>query len=297
VQKVGRLMVPGMLGVAALQINVLITQGFSFWVDPTVVASFNYAVRLMELPQGVFGISLATYLLPTLSGLAAEKKYPEFRATLKQGISHLVFMNLLASVLLLVLAEPIIRLLFERGQFGVLATQRATLALACLAPGLVAFSLVNILARAFYALSDTRTPMLISVACLAVNVLLTAGLVFPLGQGGMAMANTLSATLNVSLLIFALRKKLREMNTQELDQQFVWLLLVAVAAGALTWTTAWLWESRLGHATLMTRIGAVFVPAALGAALYFDATYRLRLGSAREIIGLARAKLGMKQAS
>ena len=79
-------MIPGMLGVAAFQLNVLVTQSIAFSVDSQIVASFDYAVRLMELPQGVFGISLATYLLPTLAGLAAEKKYPEFRATLRQAL-------------------------------------------------------------------------------------------------------------------------------------------------------------------------------------------------------------------
>src|SRR6266487_1347429 len=117
VREVGRKMLPGSIGVAAFQINVLLTQCFSFWFDPTIVSTFNYSVRLMELPQGMFGISLATYLLPTLSGLAAEKKYPEFRATLRQGVGWLVFVNLLAGVLLLTLAEPMIRLLFERGLF------------------------------------------------------------------------------------------------------------------------------------------------------------------------------------
>src|SRR5439155_17242150 len=109
-------MVPGALRVHAFQVNILFTNGMAFWVDPQIVASFDYAVRLMEVPQGVFGISLATYLLPTLAGLAAEKRYPEFRATLRQGLSYLVFVNLIASVLLVVLAEPIVRLIFEHGK-------------------------------------------------------------------------------------------------------------------------------------------------------------------------------------
>jgi len=163
-------MIPGALGVAAFQINVLVTNGMAFWVDPQIVASFDYAVRLMELPQGVFGISLATYLLPTLSGLAAERRYPEFRATLQQGLSYLLFVNLIASVMLVVLAEPIIRLIFEHGRFDAHSTQRASFALACLAPGLVAFSMVNVLARAFYALGDTQTPMKISMVCLRLNL-------------------------------------------------------------------------------------------------------------------------------
>jgi putative peptidoglycan lipid II flippase len=124
----------------------------------------------MELPQGMFGISLATYLLPTLSGLAAEKKYPEFRQVLGQGLSHLALANLLAAAIALVLAHPIVRLIFEHGKFGPDATQRVALALACLAPGLLMFSMNNIFARAFYALNDIRTPMKISVFCLAVNL-------------------------------------------------------------------------------------------------------------------------------
>src|SRR5438046_10108593 len=140
-------MLPGSIGVAAFQINVLATQSFSFWFDPTIVASFGYSVRLMELPQGMFGISLATYLLPTLSGLAAEKKYPEFRQTLSQGLGYLAFANLIAAAIALALAEPIVRLIFERGRFGPDATHRVALALACLAPGLLMFSMNNILAR------------------------------------------------------------------------------------------------------------------------------------------------------
>src|SRR5487761_2364058 len=165
-------MIPGTLGVAAFQINVLLTQTIAFWVGPHIVASFNYAVRLMELPQGMFGISLATFLLPALSALALDKNYPEFRTTLRHGLSTLLFANLIAAILLVVLAEPIVRLLFERGAFTAASTERAALALVCLAPGLVAFSTVNILARAFFALGDTKTPMKISLACLALNLLI-----------------------------------------------------------------------------------------------------------------------------
>src|ERR1035438_2638297 len=105
VRRVVKQMLPATLGVAAFQINVVITQGLSYWVDDYVVASFQYAVRLMELPQGLFGISLATYLLPTLSALATEKNYDGFRSELRQGISYLVFTNLIACVLLIALAE------------------------------------------------------------------------------------------------------------------------------------------------------------------------------------------------
>ena len=97
----------------------------------------------------------------------------------------------LATVLLVILAEPMIRLLFERGRFDIYSTARASLALVYLAPGLLAFSMVNILARAFYALGDTTTPMKVSVFCLALNAVLTFMLIFPLRQGGLGVANSM----------------------------------------------------------------------------------------------------------
>jgi hypothetical protein len=141
--------------------------------------------------------------LPTLTGLAAEKKYDDFRATLRQGVSHLLFLNLLASVLLVTLSEPIIRVIYERGRFAADgSTDAVAFALACLAPGLVMFSTVNVLARAFYALGDTRTPMLVSVFCLVLNLVFTVVLLilFKPGykQGGLGVANTLSALFNAA---------------------------------------------------------------------------------------------------
>src|SRR5206468_7322715 len=148
----------------------------------------------------------------TLAGLAADKKYPEFRATLQQGLGYLIFINLIASVMLVVLAEPIIRLIFEHGKFDAGSTRRASFALTCLAPGLVAFSMVNVLARAFYALGDTQTPMKISVVCLALNLVFALWLVLSFHpgyrQGGLGIANTLTAACNVGLLLYALHRKL-----------------------------------------------------------------------------------------
>ena len=286
VRRVVMQMVPGLLGVAAFQLNVLVTQSMAFWVEKGIVSSFNTAVRLMELPQGVFGISLATYLLPTLSGLAAEKKIPEFRATLAQGLGYLVFINLLASVLLFVEAEPIVRLLFERGKFDAVATERASMALACLAPGLVAFSMVNILARAFYALGDTKTPMRISVFCLGVNALFATALIWRYKQGGLGVANTLSAVCNVSLLLFALRKKLARLELAELRRSLRSILIAGALAGAGAWGATWFWETRLGHATLLLKIGAVFAPMTLATLIYFGVAHWLKISYAHEFTAL-----------
>jgi putative peptidoglycan lipid II flippase len=290
VQRVVRQMIPGTIGVAAFQINVLLTQTIAFWVSPQIVASFNYAVRLMELPQGMFGISLATYLLPTLSGLAAEKKYSEFRTTLRSGVETLVFYNLIAAVLLVVLAQPIVRLLFERGQFTAASTDRATLALMCLAPGLVAFSTVNILARAFYALGDTKTPMLISLASLTLNVVLAALLVVPLRQGGLGVANTATSICNVWLLLFALRKKLGKLEMETLRATLRPLALAGMLSGLMAWLAWQYWETSIGHHTIALKIGAVFVPAGIAGLAYWLGALLLKIPAAKETTDLVLAR-------
>ena len=291
VRRVALQMVPGTIGVAAFQINVALVQLVALFVSTGVVSSFNGAVRLMELPQGMFGISLATFLLPALSGLAAEKKYPEFRATLRDGLASLMFVNLIASVLLVVLAEPIVRLLFEHGdKFTAVSTQRVSHALECLAPGLVAFSTANILARAFYALGDTKTPMKISIVCLTINFLAACLLMPLLLERGPGLANICTSALNVALLLFALKKKLGKLEMESLRRDFLQLLWITLVAGAAALAAWRLWERELGHAGIPLEIGAVFVPAGIAGGMYWLAAMSLKIRAAREITDFALAK-------
>jgi putative peptidoglycan lipid II flippase len=296
VRHIVRQMIPGTIGVASYQINVLITQGLAFMLGAGIVIKFQYAVRLMELPQGVFGISLATFLLPTLAGLAAEKNFDDFRTTLRQGLAHLLFVNLLATVLLVVLAVPVIRLIFERGKFAADgSTLPVAFALACLAPGLVLFSTVNVLARAFYALGDTRTPMRISVFALVLNVAFTGLLLvwFKPGwqQGALGVANTLSAACNAVLLTLALRRKLGRLAWSELRQSLTSLLAAGAAAGLVAWGGLRAWEQFLGYGSLARNTGAVFAPAVVAGLVYWAIAVWLRVPSAGEMLRLAIGRL------
>jgi putative peptidoglycan lipid II flippase len=290
VRRVVRQMIPGTIGVAAFQINVALVQLVALHAGTGIVSSFNGAVRLMELPQGVFGISLATYLLPALSGLAAEKNYPEFRATLRHGLGTLLFMNAIACVLLVALATPIVRLLFERGAFSAVSTARVAYALQCLAPGLVMFSTVNILARAFYALGDTQTPMKISLVCLVINFLGGSALIYLLREGGPGIANTVTSALNAGLLFFALRKKMGKLELQPLRQTVPVIVVAALLTGLLAWAGWRLWDHYLGHANLALKLGAVFVPAAIAGGLYWLVALLRKVPAAEEMTEFALAK-------
>ena len=293
VREVVAKMIPSTIGVAAFQINVVVTQTLAFGHNERIVNQFSYAVRLMELPQGVFGLSLATFLLPTLSALAVEKNYGTFRATLRQGVNHLVFVNLLASVLLFTQAEPIIRLLFQRGKFDADSTTQVSFALMCLVPGLISFSLVNIFARAFYALSDIKTPMKISIFCLATNLILTAGLLFgaDLGAGALGLANSTTSFFNIWLLVFALRKKLKTLEMEECLAQLPRLAVAGLLAGTVAWLLRWNWTRLAGHQTLPLKLGEVFVPMIAAAMVYFLLAVWWKVPSAHEIGDFLRGRL------
>ena len=299
VREVVARMVPSVLGVAAFQINVLVTQSLAFGKSGRIVGEFAYAVRLMELPQGVFGLSLATFLLPTLAALAVEKKFDQFRLTLRQASGHIIFVNLLASVLLVTLAAPIVRLLFQHGKFDAHSTERVSFALVCLAPGLVCFSLVNIFARAFYALGDIVSPMRISIFCLAINLLFAVVFLFGfnLGPGALGLANTLSSACNIGLLALALRKKMRRLEMKESAAQWPALAAIGLAAGLAAWTSQLLWQNHFGHASLGPRLGEVFLPMFLATAVYFGLSLWMKVGSARELLRLVAAWPAAKPAS
>ncbi|HET7626345.1 MAG TPA: murein biosynthesis integral membrane protein MurJ [Verrucomicrobiae bacterium] len=295
VREVVRQMIPASIGVAAFQINVLVTQSFSFWFEKDIVSIFYFAVRLMELPQGLFGISLATYLLPTLSGLASQKNYGEFRLTLRQGLGYLAFVNLLAAAIAFSLAVPIVRLILQHGKFGPLGTMRVAGALMALAPGLLFFSGVNILARAFYALHDIKTPMKISVFCLMLNLVVAVCLVTRFREIGFGAANTISAICNAGLLLFALRKKMKFLGMAPLIRTISILFFSAIVTGVIAWTGYRYWESKFGHATLVAKFGAVFAPAIVAGSVYWTIGILAKIPAAKDIMDLALQKFRLKK--
>jgi len=282
---------PGVVGVAAFQLNIILTNAIAFSESDYIVASFNYATRLMELPQGIFGISLATFMLPMLSGLAAEKKYGEFQTGLRQGMGYLIYANWIATTVTIVMAEPIVRLIFEGGEFGHDSTVRAALALKCLMPGLVAFSLVNILARAFFALGDVKTPMRIAVFSLSCNLLFALFLIPAYKQAGMGIANTLSSLVNLGLLWYAIRRKFPNMKVQEMKIPTLTVLVSGILAAFITWATWKYIVSLVETPKLWTQLVEVFVPLIIGTSLYGLITYWAGVPAAKDIAKLLQQKL------
>jgi putative peptidoglycan lipid II flippase len=286
VREVARRMGPSVIGVAAFQVNTVLCQAFAYTHGREIISSFNYAVRLMELPQGVVGISLATVMLTELSALAADKRFPEFRSTLTEGLRQLLFLTLLPLVLLLTLSEPIVRLLFERGEFKAASTAQVTLMMLCLSPSLMAFSLNNVLARAFYALGDTKTPMRISLAAIAANFLAAFISVSLMPKAGLAIANSASSTIQCFLLFYALKRKQPKFDLPSLFAPVLRMSVAGLVAAATALGTAWVWNRWVGHATLPTKMGATFIPMAVATVAYFLMATWLKIREASDVLAV-----------
>ena len=171
----------------------------------------------------------------------------------------------------------LLELLADELQVPVEDAALAKVALVWLGPGLVAFSLVNILARAFYSLGDVKTPMRISVFCLTLNVLLVLVLITRFKQAGLGAASTATATLNAALLAFALRKKIVKLGWKSLIPSISSMAGAGVVAGAAAWFSRNFWVERMGYDSFLLRLGEVFVPMTIAAILYFGICLLLKV--------------------
>ena len=143
-----------------------------------------------------------------------------------------------------------------------------------------------------FATFHTTTPMRISLFCLTVNVVLAAALVWWLKQAGLGIANTASAMMNMTILFYALRRKLKTLELAALRKQMSILTGAAVLAGAVAWTIAWYWGVNIGHGRLLLRLGEVFVPIAAATAVYLGISVVFKTGQVAELLGMFRARLG-----
>ncbi|MGQ9589119.1 MAG: murein biosynthesis integral membrane protein MurJ [Planctomycetota bacterium] len=207
-QRVLALMVPATLGLAAVQVNLLVATVLATGDEPGAVSWLNYAFRIMYLPIGLLGVSIATAALPGISREAARSDLGALRAKVAHALRLTVVLNVPAAAGLAVLADPIVRLLFERGRFGPLDTASTAAALRFYAPGLFGYSVVKLAAPSFYALGESRKPVAASVAAVALNVPLNIALASCMGFRGLALGTGLAALFNSGLLLAFLRRKI-----------------------------------------------------------------------------------------
>lgn len=258
------LMGPGVIGLAAVQINLVVNSILATGEGTGAVSALSYAFRLMYMPIGIFGVSIATAVVPTLSRHAARNDTAGMRETVSNGLRLMLMLNVPATVGLIVLATPIVALIFEHGRFTPAHTAATASALACYAPGLVGYSAVKIAVPSFYSIHDSRTPVLVSAATVLLNVVLNLTLVRAMGFEGLALGTAISAVFNATVLLWVLRSKLGGLDERRVATSFARIGLASLAMGLAAWAMDFAIAARLpSHAipVLALRVGAAMAVA------------------------------------
>jgi len=280
VREVGRLMAPRVLGLAAVQVNFLINTILASSLAEGSLSALNFAWLMMLLPQGVFAQAVATAAFPTFSAQAARGEIDEMRSTLSATLRAIFFLSVPAAVGLLMLRMPLVQLLFQRGAFEASSTETVAWALQFYALGLPAHAGVEVVARAFYALHDTRTPVAISVVAMVLNVVLSLILIRPLAHGGLALANTLATTLELLGMMILVRRRLEGVEGRRLIHASGRVVVAATLMGGALWASRLLVRGAIGETNAAFEAGGGVL---LGVAVYFCASLAMGAGEIRAV--------------
>jgi putative peptidoglycan lipid II flippase len=275
VKKLLAIIAPVALGAGEAQVNL--------FIDTIIATQFNsgvsylyYADRINELPLAVIGIALGTALLPMLSRYIREGKTEQAYHCQNRAIELGLFLSLPAAIAIIMMAEPIISVMFERGEFGAVETMATYRALRAFALGLPAFILIKILSPGFYANQDTKTPFKIALVCMAVNLVLNLALMVPLQHVGMALATTIAGWVNVVMMLVVLTRRRWFMAAPGTYRQIAFIgvscaVMASVLMLSLPFADPYLAQGEI------ERFGALAVLVVLGAFGYFCASFGLNV--------------------
>ena len=290
------LMGPAVIAASAVQVNVMVNSGFASMLGDGPVSWLTWAFRLMQLPLGIFGVAVGTVTLPVVSRFAAVQDHANVRSTLAHGLRFAFLLTVPCAVGLIFFAEPIISLLFQRGQFTSESTRQTAAALQYYAIGLVAYSSIKVLAPAFYALNRRNLPMLVSFLSIATNYLLNQVFTFQLGFGhrGLALSTSLVAIINFAILYFMMARHVEGLETRALLKSLgklalasVPLALVCVAAN--TWLFA-----GLSTMAFLPKLAAVLGTISIAASVFGVSVVLLRIEEVEDVLSMVKRKLGRR---
>lgn len=293
VRQVIRLMAPAIIGSAALQVNVFVNTKFASGLGEGPVSWLSYAFRLIYLPIGIFGVAISTATLPVASRAAALDNLDDFRRTIASSLRLTFLLTIPSAVGLIVLSRPIISLIFERGRFDAFDTEQTAIALSYNAIGLTAYSAVRVLAPSFYALKDTRIPMIASLVSIVTNYAVANLTVnyLRIGHRGLALSISAVAIGNFLLLFFFLRRKLGGIEGRSLAITFLKVSIASSVMGALCFLLSNLLRDLFGLQSLLHRVFNVGLTILAGLAAFYITASILRIPELNKLTSIVRRKL------
>lgn len=289
VKRVGKLILPATIGVAADQINAFVDTMMATFLTVGSVTAMYYSNRVMQLPLALFGIALSQVALPTMSAAVARGSQQEVKDTLNFALRLTLFMIIPATTGLIVLAHPIVQVLFQYGRFSNEATWLTTCALIAFSVGLFAYSAVKILASTFYAYQTTRIPVIVASGCVGLNIVLNVATLLarrhysllhpewadllngPIGIAGLALATSISAWVNALTLFVLLRKRLGLLGGKRILQTVLKASAASMAMAAFCWGVLHLNIQSIGPLATYARLGRgleLAIAISGGAAIY-----------------------------
>jgi putative peptidoglycan lipid II flippase len=290
-REVLRLMGPGTLGLAAVQINVFVNTYLATSQEEGAVSWLSVAFRLMYLPIGLFGVSIATAALPEIARRANDGDFAGMRRSISGALRMMMMLNVPATIGLVALAHPIVALLLERGRFTPADTVATAAALTLYAPGLLAYSVVKIASPSFYSLRDSRTPVTVSVISVLANLGINLMLVRVMGFRGLALGTALAAIFNAGALLWLLRNRLDGLEGRRVAIAFAKIACASVAMGiAAYYTSQWL-ASRLPPSGSLWRAIELATAIGVGVAVLVASARVLRIAEFDEAFGRVLRRL------
>jgi putative peptidoglycan lipid II flippase len=292
VAEVGRLLAPRLVGQAAFQINFIAVTNLAWRTGEQSVSSLNYAWQLMMLPHGVLALSISTVILPTLSRLWQGGEIDAFRSTLSGAIRPLLFLSLPAAIMLFAYRVPVVQTLFQTGAFSARSTELVSAPLAYLAAGLVSYALVEALTRAYYAMHDTRTPVIAGIVIIALNIGLGLALLDRMGYLGLALALSASTTVEAVILAIVLHRRIG--GDRPGLWRWLWRLLLASMAAAVVATVL---AGPLAEVTVpgalpkLIQLSVFVVAAAAVGLVYVGCAWILRVPELFDMLAIAARRL------
>jgi putative peptidoglycan lipid II flippase len=297
VRRILMLMGPAAIGLAATQINILVNTQIASYLIEGSISWLNYAFRLMQLPIGLFGVSVATVTLPAVSRHLALGQRREAGEVVSRATRLVLVLTVPASVALAVLAHPIVALLYQYRRFLATDTDRTAEALLFYSVGLVGYSLVKVLVPVFYALGETRIPVRASFLAVGINIALNLLLMVPMGHSGLALATSITGLGNLALLVVPLSRRFESLIGREGFTCLGKVGAASAAMGLLLHLATKLVQETFGTHRLVARLLAVLVPVFLGSCVFFGVARLLGIPETDEILETLRRKCGSREKS
>jgi len=299
VRQIGLLMLPVMIGLSVTQFNLFVNQNLASGLSEGIITALRTAQRLMQLPIGIFAIAIAVAVFPTLTAHAARGQKEAFRRDMSLGIRSVIFITLPSGIGLIALAGPIVQLLFEQGQFSRANTAATAYALMFYAIGLFAYSAIQFLSRVFYSLKDTRTPVVIGIFTIFVNIALNFLLIGPMKQGGLALGYSVAGIVNLIILLVLLRRKIGSIDGSRLLSSFTKTLAASLAMGAAAYEVNRVLAGALHFHAKLNQVIAVGGAISMGVVVFAVLVFLLRMEEVDLVLDLfrrrfQRARVGAK---